>query len=55
MKSDLLTTEQAAQYLKLSTGTLANWRYLKIGPKFKKINGKLIRYNVKDLNKFIKN
>ncbi|MFI9295360.1 helix-turn-helix domain-containing protein [Streptomyces gardneri] len=44
----LLTTTQAAEYLSVSTGTLANWRYRREGPPFVKA-GKSVRYRLKDL------
>ena len=50
---NLLTPAEAAKILKVSVGTLANWRCKKQGPKFKKINGKAIRYREVDLKKFI--
>jgi predicted site-specific integrase-resolvase len=49
---NLLTPAEAAKILKVSVGTLANWRYLKKGPKFRK-NGYFIRYSESDLKKFI--
>lgn len=52
-KHDLISTEQAAKYLGVSTRTLANWRcfgtpnipYSKIG--------RIIRYRLEDLDAYI--
>lgn len=48
----LLNTEQAAALLGLKYNTLNQWRYLKRGPKFRKI-GKLVRYAEADLLEYL--
>ena len=48
----LLTTEQAATFLGLSPNTVSQWRYLKRGPRFRKI-GKLVRYAEADLLEYL--
>ena len=51
----LLNTEQAAQFIFGPTGkrgTLEQWRYRKVGPKFIKV-GKLVRYEESDLQEWL--
>lgn len=52
MKSNLLTTREAAARLGLSTTTLEIWRWRGTGPKFRKL-GKAVRYTKEDLDAFI--
>lgn len=54
MKTDeLMTDEQTAQALRVSTGTLANWRSSRTGgPAFIKV-GRLVRYRVRDLDDWL--
>ena len=47
-----LTTEQAAQYLALSTSTLNKWRCYGTGPKFLKL-GRAVRYRRLDLDAWL--
>ena len=49
---DYLDTEQAAQFLGMSSVTLEHWRNQAIGPTFIKI-GKSVRYAVTDLRSFM--
>ncbi len=44
----LLTTEDAANLLKLKPSTLADWRYKHTGPKYLK-RGNMIRYRLADV------
>lgn len=50
--SKLLTTKQAANILGLSPNTLNQWRNLKRGPKFHKLE-KSVRYLESDLLEYI--
>ena len=43
--------EGAAEYLDLDVGTLANWRSLGQGPKFRKIGARVV-YDIEDLDAF---
>ena len=52
MSNDLLTTEQAAQYLDLKRNTLEIWRTRGGGPLFVKI-GRNVRYRKADLDAFV--
>lgn len=49
---ELLTTEEAANILKLKPKTLDKWRALQIGPEYIKV-GELVRYDPKDIQKYI--
>lgn len=48
-----LTPEEAADYLRVSTNTLRNWRHLQQGPNFSKSMGR-IRYEEMDLVKWLR-
>lgn len=50
--SPWLTTEQAAAYLSVSAGTLANWRSKGNGPRYRAV-GRMVRYHRDDLDAFI--
>jgi excisionase family DNA binding protein len=50
----LLTTKEAAIYLRISRGTLQNWRYKRKGPAYLKIGGNSIRYCIEDLDSYAK-
>lgn len=47
-----LTPEEAADYLKVTEQKLADLRYLKEGPRFRKV-GRLIRYTHADLDAWL--
>ena len=54
MKSNLVTTEQAAEYLGgLKVNTLEGWRVKGIGCRFIKC-GRLVRYRLEDLDEYLK-
>ncbi len=48
----LLTTDEAAALLQKPPGTLVNWRYRSVGPKYVKVLG-AIRYRQRDLEAFV--
>ena len=50
--SQLLTTNEAAAYLKVSPRTLDNWRSLGAGPEFIKV-GALVRYREADIEAYL--
>ena len=52
-ESNMLTSEQAAKYLGITSGTLSVWRSVKRYeiPYYKV--GKSVRYRMEDLNKFL--
>lgn len=53
MKSPLVTTPQAAEYLgNLRPNTLEIWRIQGTGPVYKKC-GRLVRYSVADLDAYL--
>ncbi|MGD1212142.1 MAG: helix-turn-helix domain-containing protein [Candidatus Acidiferrales bacterium] len=49
----LLTPAQAAEVLGIPEGTLAQWRSQRRGPTFIKLEGRLVRYRVRDLDSYI--
>jgi len=51
--SRLLTPAQAAEALSVPEGTLAQWRSQRRGPAFIKLEGRLVRYRVRDLESYI--
>ncbi len=50
---DLLTAEEVAALLAVSTRTLANWRVLRKGPRWIRLGERCIRYSRADLSAFI--
>ncbi|MFC7942268.1 helix-turn-helix transcriptional regulator [Microbacterium oxydans] len=50
---ELMTPEQLAEYLQVSTGSLANDRYLGKGPRFVKLGAKLVRYRRADVTAWL--
>lgn len=51
---DLVTTEEAAQLLKLAPGTLCNMRVQRLGPPFVRL-GRAVRYRVQNLLEYLEN
>jgi hypothetical protein len=51
IKARMVSPEDAARLFSTSPGTLANWRCLKKGPRFYKVNRKIL-YKVDDLEDF---
>lgn len=49
----LLTPKQVAHRLAVPVGTLTNWRYHGVGPKYLKLNGTLVRYRAADVEEWI--
>lgn len=49
----LLSEQQVEQFFGLRVRTLQRWRLEGRGPKFRKLEGRLIRYDVRDLDAFI--
>lgn len=50
-----LTTKEAAAYLRLQPCTLEVWRCRGRGPKFQKIGGRRVVYDITDLIEFARN
>ncbi len=50
----LLTPEQLAKRWVVSTGTLANWRYKRMGPDYVRLAGGngMVRYRLQDIEKW---
>ena len=49
---NLLTQEQAAEFLNMKPSTLTTWRALRKGPKYSKV-GRSVRYRRSDLVEFV--
>ena len=50
---DLVDEVEAAALLNTAVRTLRNWRALRIGPKFRKVGLRMVRYHRADLRAFI--
>ena len=50
----LLSTAEAAAFLGRNKRTLANWRFLGIGPAYIKQNGRSVGYLEEDLIEFVR-
>lgn len=53
MENQLLTPDEAGAQLGLSTGALAQLRYMGAGPCFIKLTAKAVRYRQSDLDAWI--
>jgi hypothetical protein len=51
--SPLISEGTAARILNIAPGTLANWRWQGVGPRFIKVGNRIIRYRVEDLWQFV--
>lgn len=51
---DLVNEQEAAAILSTAVRTLRNWRALRIGPRYRKIGARLVRYHRADLADFQK-
>jgi excisionase family DNA binding protein len=49
----LLTPDEAADFLSLSTETLAQWRSQRRGPNYIKLEGRLVRYRTAELERYL--
>lgn len=54
MPPEVMTTEEVAQYLNLTTATLFQWRKDGEGPKYCKINSRTIRYLRADVIDYVR-
>lgn len=52
--SPWLDSVAAAEYIGCTAGTLKTWRSRGEGPKYHIINQKLVRYNIADLDAFVR-
>jgi predicted DNA-binding transcriptional regulator AlpA len=50
---DLLTAAEVAAILKMSKATLDGWRCKRIGPKFRKMGRRIVRYLGADVRRFV--
>ena len=49
----LLTPREAAEFLGIPEGTLAQWRSQRRGPPYVKLESRLVRYRLSDLEAYI--
>lgn len=49
----LLLPEELGDFLQVSPKTLSNWRSLRIGPAFVRLQGTLIRYRAEDVQTWL--
>ena len=49
----LLTPKEASEFLGIPDGTLAQWRSQRRGPQYIKLEGRLVRYRVSDLEGYL--
>jgi excisionase family DNA binding protein len=49
----LLSPKQAAEFLGVPEGTLAQWRSQRRGPRYIKLEGRLVRYRASDLDNYL--
>lgn len=49
----LLHPEALSEYLQVSTKTLSNWRSLRVGPAFIRLQGGVIRYRREDVDTWL--
>ncbi len=49
----LLTPAQAAEFLRVTVHTLAEWRSERRGPPYVKLEGRLVRYRHRDIESYI--
>ena len=52
MHKAYLTEAEAAEYLELNQGTLANWRMKGVGPAYSRL-GRCVRYTVDNLDRYV--
>lgn len=55
LKNNLMTQEQAAEYLEVHPATLTKWRLDGKGPNYIQLGEKKIRYKMEDLIQYIDN
>lgn len=56
METDWLTPLEVAERLRVHPGTLANWRYMRLGPKFTKLSDRPnspVRYKRSDVDEYM--
>ena len=49
----LLTPKEASEFLGIPDGTLAQWRSQRRGPQYIKLEGRLVRYRLSDLDAYL--
>lgn len=49
----ILTTAEAAVYLRVAPGTIESWRVRKVGPPYLRLNGRTVRYRQDELEEWV--
>ena len=52
-ESEYLRRDQAARFLGLATGTLANWASAGVGPSYHRVGGRTVVYERAELRRFL--
>ena len=52
IESELMDTQQAAEYLSVSVRCMEHWRYKRKGPRYVRLEG-VVRYRKSDLDDFM--
>ena len=53
MSQTLFNEHQAAEFLNIAASTLRKWRFQGRGPEYRKIGGRLVRYPLPSLSRWI--
>ena len=53
MDKKLMTTKEAADYLRVAVQTIYNWRHQRKGPDYVLVGGRSPRYRQEDLDKYL--
>lgn len=53
VNKSLLTCPEAAEFLGVPVGTLAQWRSQRRGPQYVKLENRLVRYRIADLEAYV--
>lgn len=53
MTKKLMTTKEAADYLRVAVQTVYNWRHQRKGPDYILVGGRSPRYRIEDLDKYL--
>ena len=53
MNRGLLTPKEASEFLGIPEGTLAQWRSQRRGPQYVKLEGRLVRYRITDVEAYL--
>jgi predicted DNA-binding transcriptional regulator AlpA len=49
----ILKPDEAAEMLRITPRTLADWRYRGVGPRFVRYSGRAVRYRLRDVDAWL--